>query len=131
MSLASTLREALERGHRHQPELIAGDVLEEEAPGGPTPAAVLVAVVERPAPGVILTLRPETMRKHPGQISFPGGRIDPGDDGPHPYLDVRAGLEARLARPVYYELAEIALAEAAEPPGVWSDGAFFALVPGR
>ena len=31
---------------------------------------------------MILTLRPETMRKHPGQISFPGGRIDPGDDGP-------------------------------------------------
>ena len=31
---------------------------------------------------MILTLRPETMRKHPGQVSFPGGRIDPGDDGP-------------------------------------------------
>ncbi|HEY0116687.1 MAG TPA: CoA pyrophosphatase, partial [Allosphingosinicella sp.] len=30
----------------------------------------------------ILTLRPDTMRKHPGQISFPGGRIDPGDHGP-------------------------------------------------
>jgi 8-oxo-dGTP pyrophosphatase MutT (NUDIX family) len=83
MSLAARLREALERGHRHSPELIAGDVLEaEEADAGPTPAAVLVAVVERPEPGVILTLRPETMRKHPGQISFPGGRIDPGDDGP-------------------------------------------------
>ena len=27
-------------------------------------------------------MRPETMRKHPGQVSFPGGRIDPGDDGP-------------------------------------------------
>ena len=31
---------------------------------------------------MILTLRLETMRKHPGQVSFPGGRIDPGDDGP-------------------------------------------------
>ena len=82
MSLAERLRDALERGHRHQPELIAGDVLEEEEGAGATPAAVLVAVVERPAPGVILTLRPETMRKHPGQISFPGGRIDPDDDGP-------------------------------------------------
>ena len=50
-------------------------------------------------------------------------------DGPHPYLEVRRGLEARLARPVYYELAEIALAEAAEPAGVWSGGAFFALEP--
>ena len=83
MSLAATLRDALERGHRHSPELIAGDVLEGEAIGeGITPAAVLVPVVDRPQPGVILTLRPDTMRKHPGQISFPGGRIDPGDDGP-------------------------------------------------
>lgn len=83
MSLASTLRDALERGHRRRPELIAGDVLEGEAVNdGIAPAAVLVAVVERPQPGVILTLRPDTMRKHPGQISFPGGRIDPGDAGP-------------------------------------------------
>jgi 8-oxo-dGTP pyrophosphatase MutT (NUDIX family) len=80
MSLAATLREALELGHRSSPELLAGDVLEdEEAERGITPAAVLVAVVDRPQPTVILTLRPETMRKHPGQISFPGGRIDPGD----------------------------------------------------
>jgi len=83
MSLALTLRAALESGHRASPELIGGDVLDEEEFGrGITPAAVLVAVVERPEPTVILTLRPETMRKHPGQISFPGGRIDPGDDGP-------------------------------------------------
>ena len=83
MSLADRLRDALERGHRAAPELIGGDVLDEEVQGaGITPAAVLVAVVERADPTVILTLRPETMRKHPGQVSFPGGRIDPGDDGP-------------------------------------------------
>ncbi|HVQ06830.1 MAG TPA: CoA pyrophosphatase [Allosphingosinicella sp.] len=83
MSLAGMLREALELGHRASPELIGGDALDEEALGhGITPAAVLVAVVDRPEPTVILTLRPETMRKHPGQVSFPGGRIDPGDDGP-------------------------------------------------
>ena len=84
MTLADTLRAALEREQHGAPELIAGDVLESEEPHGPgiTPAAVLVAVVDRPEPGLILTLRPETMRKHPGQISFPGGRIDPGDDGP-------------------------------------------------
>ena len=80
MSLAATLRDALERGRRRRPELIAGDVLEGEA--GALPAAVLVAVVERLDPTVILTLRPETMRRHAGQISFPGGRIDPSDDGP-------------------------------------------------
>jgi 8-oxo-dGTP pyrophosphatase MutT (NUDIX family) len=83
MSLGDILREALELGHRSTPELIGGDVLDEEAdPAGITPAAVLVAVVDRPDPTIILTLRPETMRKHPGQVSFPGGRIDPGDDGP-------------------------------------------------
>lgn len=49
------------------------------------------------------------------------------EDGPHPYLHVRGGLEARLVRSVYYELAELALAEAAHPLGLWSDGAFFAL----
>ncbi|HEX8642473.1 MAG TPA: CoA pyrophosphatase [Allosphingosinicella sp.] len=83
MSLALRLREALETGSRRAPILIAGDVLDEEAGAiGVTPAAVLVPVVDRPEPSVILTLRPMTMRKHPGQISFPGGRIDPGDDGP-------------------------------------------------
>lgn len=54
-------------------------------------------------------------------------RIDAREDGPHPYLHVRGRLEARIARPVYYELAELALAENAEPLGLWSDGAFFPL----
>ncbi len=44
------------------------------------PAAVLIAVTERPDPGVILTVRREHMRTHAGQIAFPGGRIDPGED---------------------------------------------------
>lgn len=81
MNLAGRLREALELGRRRRPILLEGDVLE-GAGGDLTPAAVLVAVVDRPSPTVILTERPVTMRKHPGQISFPGGRIDPGDDGP-------------------------------------------------
>ena len=83
MTLAARLRAALEEGRRRTPELIAGDALDDEARAiGITPAAVLVAVVDRPRPTVILTLRPETMRKHAGQISFPGGRLDPGDAGP-------------------------------------------------
>lgn len=48
-------------------------------------------------------------------------------DGERPYLTVRAGLDALLTRAVYYELAELALAEGVEPPGLWSDGRFFAL----
>lgn len=47
------------------------------------------------------------------------------ESGPSPRLLVRHGLEAELTRPVYYELAEIALA--VRPPGVWSDGVFFPL----
>ncbi|WP_374945198.1 DUF1285 domain-containing protein [Sphingomonas sp.] len=54
-------------------------------------------------------------------------RFEECEDGPHPYLHVRAGLEALVARPVYYELAELALAGDDTVPGVWSDGAFFAL----
>jgi hypothetical protein len=54
-------------------------------------------------------------------------RFATNDDGPHPYVEVRSGLEALVARAVYYELANIVIAEGAEPPGVWSSGAFFPL----
>jgi hypothetical protein len=47
--------------------------------------------------------------------------------GVSPRVLVRHGLEAELSRPVYYELAEIALTEGDDPPGVWSDGCFFPL----
>ena len=47
-------------------------------------AAVLIAVTDRPeaqgGPGVILTQRPTTLRDHPGQVAFPGGKLDPGED---------------------------------------------------
>jgi hypothetical protein len=49
------------------------------------------------------------------------------DSGPSPRVLVRHGLEAELSRPVYYELAQIALEEGGDPPGIWSDGCFFAL----
>lgn len=54
-------------------------------------------------------------------------RIVSTAQGPSPRLLVRHGLEAELSRPVYYELAELALSEGAEPPGVWSNGTFFRL----
>lgn len=46
------------------------------------PAAVLIAVTDRPEPGVILTERASWLRRHAGQIAFPGGSIDPGDADP-------------------------------------------------
>jgi hypothetical protein len=53
--------------------------------------------------------------------------IRPGADGPHPYLTVRGRLEALIARSVYYELANLALDDLSDRPGVWSRGAFFPL----
>ncbi len=50
------------------------------APADLRPAAVLIAVTDRADPGVILTHRPDTMRAHPGQVAFPGGKLDPGED---------------------------------------------------
>ncbi len=43
------------------------------------PAAVLIAVSDEAEPQLLLTRRPTTMARHPGQIAFPGGRVDPGD----------------------------------------------------
>lgn len=46
------------------------------------------------------------------------------EGGQAPYVEVRDGLRAQLARSVYYELAELAV-DAGEGSGVWSGGAFF------
>jgi len=59
---------------------------------------------------------------------------DPGSGEPHPYLHVRRGLEALIARPVFYELVE--MAEERETPegprlGVTSNGAWFPVGPAR
>ena len=43
-------------------------------------AAVLIAVTERSDPTVILTQRPRTMRDHPGQVAFPGGKVEDGEN---------------------------------------------------
>lgn len=49
-------------------------------PGEARDAAVLAAIVERPRPTFLLTHRPSNMRAHPGQVAFPGGKIDPGEN---------------------------------------------------
>ena len=45
-----------------------------------TPAAVLAAITAGPRPSFLLIHRPSNMRSHPGQVAFPGGKIDPGED---------------------------------------------------
>lgn len=52
-------------------------------------------------------------------------RVEETTQGPSPRLTVRHGLEAELTRAVFYELADVALAESSN--GVWSEGLFFPL----
>ena len=77
MTLPKRLRSALSSPASEPP--LVGDLPELRA-GATVPAAVLIAVTDRPEPGVILTVRREHLRTHAGQIAFPGGRVDPGED---------------------------------------------------
>ena len=77
MNLVERLREALSR--TASCKLLPGD-MPEHAPLDSIQAAVLVAITEREEPGVILTVRREHLRTHAGQVAFPGGRLDPGED---------------------------------------------------
>ena len=76
MTLIRRLRGALELPAPER--LLPGDLLEGNS-GQMSAAAVLIAVTRRADPGVILTVRREHLRHHAGQISFPGGRVDPDD----------------------------------------------------
>jgi len=82
MMLADRLRDALAKGGARKTILLEGDPRDASLTDDIVlmPAAVLVAVTDRPEPGVILTQRTAHMRRHPGQIAFPGGRIDPEDE---------------------------------------------------
>ncbi len=82
MSLTERLTAALAKGAGSHMILLTGDQHDGDLTGADTllPAAVLIAVTDRADPGVILTQRTDTMSRHPGQIAFPGGRIDPGED---------------------------------------------------
>ncbi len=46
------------------------------------PAAVLVGIVARPVLTLLLTQRTHSLPTHAGQIAFPGGKVEPDDDGP-------------------------------------------------
>ncbi|HUN25816.1 MAG TPA: CoA pyrophosphatase [Steroidobacteraceae bacterium] len=76
---------------RHEPEqwLLPGLTAEQSReyreyfPVHPIAAAVLVPIIEHdPQPTVLLTERATRLRNHPGQVSFPGGRIEPQDASP-------------------------------------------------
>jgi len=79
VSLAERLTTALSRAV--DPAMLTRGDRDDAEPGATLhDAAVLVAITDRAEPGLILTKRTETLRRHAGQIAFPGGRVDPGED---------------------------------------------------
>ncbi|MGE4324119.1 MAG: DUF1285 domain-containing protein [Sphingobium sp.] len=117
-------------------------ILRREADGGyvlVTPVEKLSIEVED-APFVAVELKTEgsgpdrslAFRLNTGDIVAAGPdnmlsiRSDGGGD-PRPYLHVRGGLDALIARSVYYELMTLALEEEGDPIGLWSGGHFFPL----
>ena len=111
-------------------------ILRREADGSyvlVTPGEKLDIIVED-APFIAVEVKSSGAGKR-RRLTF---RLNTGDlvtaDGEHnlrfadaPYLHVRGGMEAKIARPVYYELANMAIEEGATPPGLWSGGVFFAV----
>jgi len=108
-----------------------------------TPVEKLTIEVED-APFVAVELKTEgvgverslAFRLNTGDLAMAGPDnrlwIETGEDGQEqPYVQVRRGLAALISRPVFYELAELALSEGATPPGLWSDGTFFPLEQDR
>jgi 8-oxo-dGTP pyrophosphatase MutT (NUDIX family) len=63
-------------------EVAHGDDVLEVLDRAPVPAAVLVPFILSTPPAILLTKRNTHLSKHAGQVSFPGGRIDPHDPNP-------------------------------------------------
>ncbi len=123
------------------------NILRREADGGyvlVTPAEKLDIAVED-APFVAVEVKTEgagknrrlAFRLNTDELVVAGPehpiRFVAQDNGPHPYLLVRKGLEALMSRSVYYELVNLAMDDDVQPPslnlGLWSDGARFDMTP--
>src|SRR5690348_5221345 len=76
-ALAERLRAALSRPAAEPP--LEGDLPELRAQASKE-AAVMIAITNKAEPGVLLTVRREHLRTHAGQIAFPGGRVEPGEE---------------------------------------------------
>ncbi|WP_294392704.1 CoA pyrophosphatase [uncultured Sphingomonas sp.] len=117
MTLAERLCAALSQTGGATP--IEGDDYDRAA-GDYRPAAVLVAVTDRSEPGVLLTLRQTNLRRHAGQIAFPGGRVDPED----------ADAEAAALREAEEEIGlDPALVEVVGATDIYRVGTGFSVTP--
>ncbi len=118
-------------------------ILRREADGGyvlVTPAEKLTIEVED-APFVAVEMKAEgagdamklAFRLNTGDLVSADDthrlRFAQGENGPRPYLHVRGGLEALIARPIYYDIANLALETPGDVPGIWSNGCFFPIDP--
>lgn len=103
--LAERLSESLAKPALEPP--LEGDYAELRAQAS-VAAAVLIAITARERPGVILTVRRENMRTHAGQIAFPGGRVDAGEE---PVAAALREAEEELG----LDRAEVRVAGALEP----------------
>jgi 8-oxo-dGTP pyrophosphatase MutT (NUDIX family) len=99
LKLAERLHAALSSPAKLPP--LVGDLPELRAEAD-VAAAVLIAITDREDPGVILTVRREHLRTHAGQVAFPGGRIDTGEDATEAAL--REAHEEILLDPAAVEL---------------------------
>ena len=103
----SALRHRLS-GDTAPPEAVAALATSDDAhdliTGPLRPAAVLVPIIHGDAPGILLTQRAAHLNAHAGQVSFPGGRIEPGDASPEAAALREAEEEIGLA-PGHVELA--------------------------
>jgi 8-oxo-dGTP pyrophosphatase MutT (NUDIX family) len=70
------------------------------------PAAVLVPIVDHPEPTILLTQRAQHLPNHPGQVSFPGGKIETSDADPLAAAlretDEEIGLDRAFVEPLGY-----------------------------
>lgn len=121
----------------HRPQLVRlfASLLRREADGSHvlvTPGEKLtIAVEDAPFVAVEVAFEGEgaarrlAFRLNTGDVVHAGPEHAITSRDGRPYLHVRRGLEARIERAVYYELADMALADGGDE--VWSDGARFAL----
>lgn len=77
----AALRERFERQPVWTPEWVTESQWLDFSPGfTPIAAAVLIPIVAQPQPTVLLTRRSSRLNTHSGQVAFPGGRLDAGED---------------------------------------------------